>query len=414
MLAASFLLFSFSCKTGEQWAGQGEIKKVVTQTVPVIKQFKGVFEIADGIYFSNDFPGGRINGATMLDDGLVGLIISPENTPINPSPWYAFKVWSHSPKEVKIKLFYPDGVNHRYYPAMSKDGVNWAKMDSTKVRLVDENSDFVGTAKNAFLSMSISKDTTWIAAQQIVTEFQVDLWSKQLEVKPFVQKRVIGKSHQNRPIKVLKVGESNDKKMVVVLSRQHPPEVTGYLAMQAFVEAIADDTETAKKFRSQYNTYIIALANPDGAANGHWRHNNGGIDLNRDWEDFNQPETSAIRNFFEKKIKESDGKIYFFVDFHSTWQDIYYTIAPELKGNMPGLVPELIRLTGMELEDYDPNIRPSPGTGKRITSASYFFHNYGAESLTYEIGDNTPPEFIKLKGEITATKLMELMTVGSN
>lgn len=410
LLSFSLLIFFNSCKSNKQWEGQGEIKKVITETVPIAKQYKGTFDVGSGIYISNDFAGARINGATLLNDSLVGVLITPENTPINPSPWYSFKIWSKSPKKLNLKLFYSEGVSHRYYPNISEDGIHWKKMDSVKVQLVNKNKDFKGTSKSAILNLNIDRDTTWISAQGIVTNSQVNTWSEKLERNSFVTKSEIGKSHQQRPINLLKIGESDDKAIVVVLSRQHPPEVTGYRAMQAFVETISEGTEIAKKFRSQYNTYVIPLANPDGVDLGHWRHNYGGIDLNRDWEDFNQPETSAIRDFFEKKVKETGGKIYFFVDFHSTWQDIFYTITPELKGNMPGLVPELISLTGKELKNYEPNIKPSPGTGRRITSTSYFFHNFGAESLTYEIGDNTPLEFIKLKGEITARNLMDLMT----
>ena len=409
LLSINLFLFFNACKSNKQWEGQGEIKKIVTKTVPVAKQYKGTFNVGEDIYISNDFAGARINGANLLNDSLVGILITPENTPINPSPWYSFKIWSKSPKRINLKLFYPEGVNHRYYPNISNDGMHWKKMDSVNISLVNKDEDLVESSKSAILNLEISKDTTWISAQEIAASSQVTAWSKKLEANSFVTKSQIGKSHQGRPINLLKIGESDDQAMVVVLSRQHPPEVTGYLAMKAFVETILENTETAREFRSQYNTYVIPLANPDGAANGHWRHNAGGIDLNRDWADFNQPETAAIRDFFEKKVEESGGNIYFFVDFHSTWQDIYYTIASESKGNMPGLVPELISLTAMELKNYKPNIKPSPSKGRQITSTSYFFKKFGAESLTYEIGDNTPDEFIELKGKITARKLMELM-----
>ena len=70
--------------------------------------------------------------------------------------------------------------------------------------------------------------------------------------------------------------------------------------------------------------------NPDGVDNGHWRHNANGVDLNRDWTGFNQPETSNIKNFLKKKTKEG----YDFtlgVDFHSTWQDVYIPTIPQLQ-----------------------------------------------------------------------------------
>jgi hypothetical protein len=181
--------------------------------------------------------------------------------------------------------------------------------------------------------------------------------------------------------------------------------------MKAFVETICSDSELAKEFRAEYNTYVVPLMNPDGVNNGHWRHNMGGIDLNRDWEDFNQPETSAIRDFMNQKVNQTGGKFYLGIDFHSTWEDIFYTIDPELKGNMPGIVPEIINAVRNKLPDYKPNIRPSPGTGLKVTSMDFFFYEFGAESFTYEVGDNTPREFVRAKGGITAIKTMEEMLI---
>ena len=197
--------------------------------------------------------------------------------------------------------------------------------------------------------------------------------------------------------------------MIMVLARQHPPEVTGWLAMKWFVETLCTENVLAEKFRNEYNIFVIPLVNPDGVDNGHWRHGSGGIDLNRDWEDFNQPETKVVRNFMRSKVSES-GKFYFGVDFHSTFKDIYYTINPELKGNMPGLVPNVINAVGQEIGGYEPNIRPGTNSGPRISSTSFLFYEFAAEAVTYEIGDGTPRELIKQKGETTANKLMELMT----
>ena len=43
---------------------------------------------------------------------------------------------------------------------------------------------------------------------------------------------------------------------------------------------------------------VVPLANPDGVEQGHWRHNAQGVDLNRDWDRFQQPETRALRDEF--------------------------------------------------------------------------------------------------------------------
>ncbi|HBQ61210.1 MAG TPA: hypothetical protein DD671_16725, partial [Balneolaceae bacterium] len=65
------------------------------------------------------------------------------------------------------------------------------------------------------------------------------------------------------------------------------PEVTGYRSSLYFLEELASDSELAARFRQTFVIKAFPLLNPDGADMGHWRHNAGGIDLNRDWENFN-------------------------------------------------------------------------------------------------------------------------------
>ncbi len=413
LILLSTTSFLWSCKKDTKWKGQDPIKKVSTLTRPIQYQLKKTYSLGNGIYCSNEFAGARLNGVVLTNDTIITVLITSENTPINESPWYAFKIWADTIKNVQLKITYSEGVNHRYYPKISHDFSNWTNLDSTYY-LADTASVAKGESpKFCTMNISINTDTLWVSAQEIITSKHIDNWVGELAAKPFINIEEIGKSGEGRPINLMRIGNPESKKMIMVLSRQHPPEVTGWLAMKWFVETLCVDNETAEKFRNEYNIFVFPLVNPDGVENGHWRHNAGGIDINRDWEDFNQPETRTIRDFMQKKVAEG-GKFYFAVDFHSTQQDIYYTINPEKKGNMPGLVPKLINAVGNEIPGYEPNIRPNSDDEPKISSTSFFFYEFGAEAVTYEIGDGTPRDLIKRKGELTALKLMELMTTKTN
>ncbi len=404
----SSILFFSSCSRSTVWKGQGPLKKVITKTRPIQEQVRKTYNLGEGIYCSNEFEGARLNGIIRTVDTLT-VLITPENTPINGSPWYAFKAWSTTEKNIYLKLTYLEGYNHRYFPKLSKDGINWVPLDTANYFVDSTYSSEGKLKKNITMKLSIGPDTLWVSAQELITSKHINAWSNKLALKPFISFTEIGKSREERPINILKIGNKDDKKMIMVLSRQHPPEITGYLAMKSFVETLCAENKLAEKFRSEYTIYVIPLVNPDGVDNGHWRHNAGGIDLNRDWEDFNQPEIVTIRDFTKNKVAETGGKFYFAVDFHSTSQDIYYTINPNKKGNMPGLVPKMIIAMGAELDNYEPNIRPNSDDSPKISSLNYFFYQLGAEALTFEVGDNTPRDFIKLKGQLTALKMMELM-----
>ncbi|OJJ14835.1 hypothetical protein BKI52_40470 [marine bacterium AO1-C] len=411
-LCLVWLSLTSNAQTKKPWKGQAPIQKVSTATKPVQKQYKGVFELSNGVYCSNDFAGARLNGVVANNDTLITILITPENTPINFSPWYAFKIWAKKSRPMYVRITYLEGVRHRYYPKLSRNGKDWTSLHN---RLY-----FPGKAIKAkgsrplpaevTMRLDLTREPLWVAAQEIMTSSDDNAWSDKLSKLPFVTKRVIGKSREGRPLHLLKIGKANDKKMIMVLSRQHPPEVTGYLCMRAFIETICSDRPIAKKFRKVYNTYLVPMVNPDGVDNGHWRHGMGGIDLNRDWQAANQPETQAVQKFMREIKARKGGKFYFGVDFHSTWEDIYYTVDPKLKGNMPGLVPKMIKAAAAEIKNYEPNIRPSMKSGSAyVTSARYFFWKHQAEALTFEIGDHTPRALIKKKGQFAAIKLMELM-----
>ncbi|WP_026952385.1 M14 family metallopeptidase [Algoriphagus mannitolivorans] len=400
------LIILFSCKSTAQWEGQGPIQVVETKDQTISYQTKQTWDAGNGVFFSNQLEGARLNGVQRINDTLVQVTILPENEPINPSPWYAFKLWSGNTQEFWIEFTYAGKGFHRYFPKLSSDGKTFFNADSSSFFQPKVEK---GRPEKAFLKVSASSDTLWVAAQDKIGTAYVQEWKQILLQKDFVELIAIGKSKEGRPLEILKIGEADDQDMLMVISMQHPPELTGFLAMQAFVEEIIKDTPQAKKFRSKYNLYLMPQMNPDGVANGHWRHNVGGIDLNRDWVNFNQPETKALAEFMENKVKETGGKFVFAADFHSTWEDIFYTNNEELKGNFPGLIPKVIKKSSKRIPGYIPNIRPNEGKERSVTSNSYFFFVHQAESMTFEVGDNTPRDIIQMKGSYLGQELMKIL-----
>lgn len=411
LIITTLFLSTFCLGQRAKFQGQGPIQRVATKTKPTQPQWKGVFELPNDIFVSNDFSGARLNGLTQVEGDTIVALITPENTPINPSPWYAFKIWSKSNQRIILKLTYQDG-KHRYYPKVSENGSEWHLLDSTKFQKIKRGTERFGPksqSESALLFLKIGPNPIWVAAQELESSTQVFNWMDKMAENDFISIEEIGKSREGRSIKCMKIGETDDEKMMMVISRQHPPEVTGYLAMKAFIETIAGDSKLAKKFRKQYNLYVVPLMNPDGVDNGHWRHNNGGIDLNRDWADFNQPETTAVKDFMHRKMEEANGKFYFGIDFHSTWDDIYYTIPVESISNLPNFTTKWLNGVKSQFTDWEPNVKPTDSLEPTLVSRNYFFIEFGAEALVYEVGDNTPRDFLKRKGQVSAEQLMKIV-----
>ena len=148
--------------------------------------------------------------------------------------------------------------------------------------------------------------------------------------------------------------------------------------------------------------------NPDGVDNGHWRHNMGGIDLNRDWQNFNQPETKSVRDFLIKKDDEGYDFV-FGADFHSTWDDIYYPLDTLATGKKGKIVFDWIENISKRLPQKKTNVKASTSLSPTMVSRTYFFVNHGMPAIVFELGDNTPRPFLKEKGKVAAEELMKLL-----
>lgn len=376
----------------EIFKGQEPIKPVNTESRPINDQWKGVYVLGD-ISVSNDFDGGRLNKAEIGENGTLILTILPENEPINASPWYAFKIWSGQPKKVIVQLKYPENVKHRYNPKLSKIGTDWQEVTGE-------------IEKNVFsFQVGITQTPTTIAAQPLVTSSHVNSWINSLSKIRLIN---AGKTSHGKDIPAFEFGNPKSQNKLVILGRQHPPEVTGHFALKSFVETLVSNDSTFKRLGEKFHILVFPLVNPDGVDNGHWRHNAGGVDLNRDWAAFNQPETIAIRDIINQKIGKED-RLHFAIDFHSTYEDIYYIVDPSKKSIAPGLIQEWLEGLKLKITNYNPNIKPLYFEPPTSTAFSYLYETYGAESLVYEIGDKTPIAFIEEKSKVSAKLLANLL-----
>ena len=371
---------------------------VDTTTKPVALQEHRIYH-AGSVGARNDFAGARLNGFEYTGSQYRALI-QPENTPINPSPWYAFKLWSTQQQSIELVLDYEE-YRHRYAPKLSTDGSNWSQLPSEHLRLNNDSTE-------AIINLNLGPDTLWIAAQEIWATPQVGEWAKRLEQKATVELDSIGLSKGMRPLLEMTLGQLKRKKPIVaIISRQHPPEVTGFMALQGFMDRILAADDLSKKFLDQYIVLVYPLMNPDGADEGHWRHNLGGIDLNRDWAYYRQPETKQVADRMVQQAKRYQSDILLGLDFHSTYYDIYYTNTMDSTTSLPDFTDDWLKAIETSLTDY--KVRESPSGVGRPVSKSWFYTQFNAVGITYEIGDNTDRSFVAKKGAVSAEAMMKLL-----
>lgn len=399
MYASGLLITITACKTPETGIISYDPPGRTTETQPLDPHHKRTIGVtATGVWASNEFTGGRMNDFYQISDNFYRVKIRPENAPINWSSWYSFKVWADSSQHIEIELAYENGY-HRYHPKVSHDAYHWSELDTTHSFIHDRD------AGTALLRVEVGPEPLWISAQELFTSDQVYSWLDTLSGIPYVDVASIGKSHLGADIMRLRINDSSNDTapMMIITGRQHPPEIPGSIGQRAFIETILSDDPTAIAFRQQFQVIAYPLLNPDGVDGGHWRHNHGGVDLNRDWRDFNQPETRAVRddllNFKEMGITAVYG-----LDFHSTIYDVFYTIRKDIETNIPGLSDRWLEGINEILPTYE--IREEPFGVASPVAKNWKYHTFNVGAVTYEVGDNTPRWLVKEVAQAAAISLM--------
>lgn len=353
----------------------------------------------DGVYISNKFPGARVSSCERIGTDKYRILITAENQPINRSAWYAFEVRSDISKQIEVTLNYVGGI-HRYKPMLSKDGVSWKRLAGSAVTLAKYRT-------RATLKLAVNLHPLRIAGQEQIGNGEFDVWMEEMAASPFITRSTIGKSRGGRALDALVLGNPSATNSIAIISRQHPPEVTGTLGMFAFLDVLKGDSPLARKFRERFTTLIIPSVNPDGIHEGHWRHSLAGVDLNRDWDNFHQPETRATRDRILALTTNLNARVFLFLDFHSTHRDIFYTGTPAQKTFPRQFTSRWLDALRNRFPDYKVNVAANAST--RAVSKAWAWKTLGCPAVTYEFGDHTDRALIAKITRGSAEEVMRLL-----
>jgi len=351
------------------------------------------------------FPAGNIKACETSGKKRLNITIAPEDPgKINCSAWYAFRLTPQKKTKITVTLNY-ESCGHRYWPKVSSDGKVWNYLPTKHVKISEDSNGI----KQARIKIKLGKLPLFVSAQEIFLPRTYSAWMKNQAKSPDATASLLGKSAEGRDIQMLsiKAAGAAPKEQIVLIGRQHPPEVTG-LAMLPFVEALLSDDPLAKRYRARFETIVVPMLNPDGVVRGHWRHDTGSTDLNRDWGPFKQPETKLMDALLKEIAADSARKLRFFSDFHSTQKDVFYSIPDEHPTN-PALFTQkwLFRLQE-RMPGYNVN-RDQNHNATSTVSKAYVYETYGVPAVTFEIGDETDRKLIARIGKQAALAMMETL-----
>jgi len=354
---------------------------------------------SDIVKIEFNFPGAGSLSCEVIKSDYIKIYINPEiDDSINPSPWFAIRKSEHS-KSIKLELDYKN-YKHRYYPKLSKDKKKWTKIDEIFISKKEGG-------KIVIIDFLPSNQKEYVASQELITDFWYDEWYNELESSGRVKREIIGFSVLRNPIPMFFAEKNTNNPYILILGRQHPPEVTGAFAMKGFINQLLTVNSLTDSFLDRYNILFVPLMNPDGVMNGFWRYNANKKDLNRDWGNFTQPETDAV---YKKLTKLSNKKLVLFIDFHSTFKNIFYISDVLEDSSMKHFLRDWLGDSRDSLSEinYSYEIINSLNKDNGV-SKNYIYNKYKIPSVTYEVSDNENRNIIQQSSSVLATNLMKLL-----
>ncbi|MBU1881038.1 hypothetical protein KKA08_03325, partial [bacterium] len=200
-------------------------------------------------------------------------------------------------------------------PFFSTDGKNW-------IRCIDSRFGKEGIAKQGgdpvfrFRSPIVA-DTLYTAYFQPFTLSDLETYLQAISTRENVSVSVLGQSEEGRDIPMVmlpSIGASEDTQTIWIVTREHPGEAPASFVCQGMIEALLSDEY--KSLWQKFSFKIVPILNVDGVEACYYYHNAKGVNLARDWVDFEAVETRALKSALEQDT--TGPGIPFVVNLHSS------------------------------------------------------------------------------------------------
>lgn len=223
----------------------------------------------------------------------------------------------------------------------------------------------------------------------------------EIKTNPLVGIEEIGRTVENRPLEIIRVGRPDAPRRVFVRARAHAWEPGGNWVTEGLIRALLADDENARRCLDRYCLYVLPMANKDGVARGRTRFNLLGKDLNRNWDQPADPalapENAALEAWVERLI-ERGQKLDFAMDLHNDEGGRLHLSRPPI----PGIEAHLERMSRFEalLRQHTWFVEgPTGGEFRNSgTLGEGFLARYGIDACILEFncnwaaGLNRPPD----------------------
>jgi len=213
--------------------------------------------------------------------------------------------WPETSESVKNHVY---GGNHNFALVLdrdlftSTDRKTWERIEG--VELAGQEARFTVTTDGRPLYISVG-----------VPFLQSDLQALHEEAiaSPFVRVTEVARTPHGRPVRVYAIG-TGSKDCLYMQGMQHASEWAGARVISAMMRYLL--SEEGEPYRERYTWHFCPIVNMDGSIGGLLE--NHPKNMNRDWVDFQMPETRGVRNYLTTLVN-TGHRILYGGDLHMGW-----------------------------------------------------------------------------------------------
>lgn len=256
-------------------------------------------------YINSNFDSGSINIlSTNIGEKNCHFKLSLQKEIINEGNksqyWFYFKVGNIKNKTCFFSLHTHVDCNNgfkQFGVSMSYDNKKWIRYKTNQTNKktkckINNRSLSVRSTKMVTWKIKPKHNTIWFAYYVPYPFEKSTKLIHSLSKKSFITKNVIGKSHDNRTIHMLTIG--NGDKNVWIIGRQHPGESIASYIIEGFLRSVVSPLSNVK-------LRIIPTLNPDGIFKGYWYTNKNGVNQNLDWKNPKSREVKLLSKLLKKQ-----------------------------------------------------------------------------------------------------------------
>ena len=318
---ALYSLWAVGCicvATSAAWGAAAPADAPAPRPAPVASPAVGLslvragFENASPLQWDVD-PDGTVNVRLLYD--------YERDSPNRAAGHFHFQLQGRPDTELNVVLHNFDNVyNGRPGAAVSGKSICYLSEDGRRWRVVpaeflpgDPSADSPVDRLGSRLRVRVKLDgpSLYLARLEPYRLSDLDRLLDEVRKNPRAEVADVGRTVEGRPLEIVRVGDPEAPRRVLLRARAHPWEPGGNWVVQGLIRSLLADDPVSRRCLQRYCVYVMPMANKDGVARGGTRFNMQGRDLNRNWDKPADPDLAPENHALEGWIERmrAAGKV---------------------------------------------------------------------------------------------------------